>query len=229
MRFPSLVRVFAKLTLACSCALIMLTAHSASEKAPLAVTKKQAPHRAIMTIATSKEARIARIVEISQPGRGKRYAQRVARAIVHSARHWNVDPLLVAAIGYKESEFSMSSGPCVGVMQVYPPTYREMCQGEARAERVARKKGQTIARPRALRDADIYDLEGNIEAGAAEIATYLRRYSGNKYRALGRYNGCGANGRYVTLVMRTYGRFQNWSVERMARQVKENRMLWSSA
>ena len=74
----------------------------------------------------SHRDRIAEFVATVQPKKGKKYARRVAQAIRRSARTTGIAPDVLLATGYVESELRMTSGPCIGMMQVHPRTLREM-------------------------------------------------------------------------------------------------------
>jgi len=124
----------------------------------------------------------------------KPYAKKVSSYIVKYSNKYNVPPELVAAVGYTESRFSMDSRPCVGVMQVYLPTYRNY----------DKKTGL-----------DPYKLEDNIHLGVRELARYYHARGmvsrGGDYRlrrTLSRYNGCGLNGAYVRKTLGLYNKLK---------------------
>lgn len=85
----------------------------------------------------------------------------------------------VVATAYVESEFSMNSGPCIGIMQV--------------------QRGAKGLNPYKLRD--------NIELGCAELGRDLKR-GRSLTNMWGRYNGCGSHGAYVRRVRRVWDRLK---------------------
>lgn len=115
----------------------------------------------------------------------KKHAKYLANKIVYYSNKYKLDPEVVTAVAKVESDFKMSSKPCVGIMQIYLPTYREM------------EKGTRLSP---------YKAEDNIHLGVRELARYYYKPSRSKpYQrlkyALGRYNGSGSNSRYTSKVI----------------------------
>lgn len=93
----------------------------------------------------------------------------------HAARH-DLDPFLVAAIIRQESCYNPKAVSCVracGLMQVMPGT------------------GKMIAGQLGLKhytQAHLYDADTNIQIGTAYLASLIKRYEGNIFRAIAAYN-----------------------------------------
>ena len=159
--------------------------------------------------------RIAEFVATVQPKKGKAYARRVARAIRRSAGATGISPDVLLATGYVESELRMTSGPCVGLMQVHPRTLREMCRRIPAARRLDPRR-----------------VEDNIQLGALELAGYYRRVpakSGRTTRlrhALGRYNGAGPNSGYVRRVSTVLRRIRKGDSSDWQRHLQQHGPLW---
>jgi len=143
--------------------------------------------------------RIFSFVRSADPKHSKQYAHTITSYIIRYSDKHKVPPTLTAAVGYVESRFRMSSRPCVGIMQVYMPTYIKYDK-------------KTGLNPRKTED--------NIHIGVRELARYYHKdrgklaSRGNNYQqfrlryTLGRYNGCGPNGRYVHKTLSLYERLK---------------------
>jgi soluble lytic murein transglycosylase-like protein len=83
---------------------------------------------------------------------------RIARAVVTSARHHDVDPFLVAGILLAESSgnpYAISNRKAVGIMQIHVPTWGETVEAEG---------------------INLFLLEDNIDFGTRILRDYTRRY-----------------------------------------------------
>lgn len=117
-------------------------------------------------------------------------AHRLAVLVSENARAAHVPVEVVAATAAVESGFSMKSGPCIGIMQIHPATYRERYK-------------RSGLNPNRLRD--------NIRLGSRELARHYRvasSRSGSERRRLafmwGRYNGSGMHSAYVRKALKAY-------------------------
>lgn len=96
------------------------------------------------------------------------------------ARHYDLDPALLAAVIYQESRFRsgvVSGAGAVGLMQVLPATARGIAQ---------RTGGSGFV------DRDLFDPELNVRYGAWYLRHLIDRY-GDERTALAAYNAGQAN------------------------------------
>jgi soluble lytic murein transglycosylase len=109
-----------------------------------------------------------------------RYPLRYDAIVNGHARHYRLDPALLAAVIYTESKFHpdvRSSSGAVGLMQLLPQT----------AEGIAERTGGTR-----FRESDLLDPEINIRYGAWYLRHLLDKY-GDVRTALAAYNAGQAN------------------------------------
>jgi soluble lytic murein transglycosylase-like protein len=160
--------------------------------------------------------KIAGLIKLVQPRKGQAYANHVAETIVKEAKRYGLDPYVVASTAYIESEFSMSSGPCIGMMQIERRTYRE-------------KYAKSKLNP--------YDLEDNIRLGAWELADKAKISNRSKTRIAlasrgglsrmwGRYNGAGSRSGYVVRAHTTLSRIKTKSIAELQEHLKKRGPLW---
>jgi soluble lytic murein transglycosylase len=117
------------------------------------------------------------VLQTSKPAWWERvwYPLRYEQIVRGHARHYDLDPALLAAVIYQESKFkadARSSSGAVGLMQLLPTT----------AEGIATHTGGT-----AFRVDDLYDPEINIRYGAWYLHHLLQKY-GDEETALAAYN-----------------------------------------
>ncbi len=107
-------------------------------------------------------------------------------AIRSSARRNDLDPALVAAVIYAESQFdprAVSDQGAVGLMQVLPDT----------ADQIARETGGV-----SFTSADLQDPAINIRYGTRYLRTVLDQFGDNEVAAVAAYNaGAGAVSKWV--------------------------------
>ena len=161
--------------------------------------------------------KIAGLIKLVQPRKGQVYADHVADIIVKEARRYKLDPYVVATTAYIESEFSMVSKPCIGIMQVERRTYRS-------------QYAKSGLKP--------YDLEDNIRLGAWELADKAKMSNKNVRVALasrgglsrmwGRYNGAGSKSFYVKRAHTTLSRIKNKNLNQIQEHLKKRGPLWKS-
>ena len=160
--------------------------------------------------------KIAGLIKMVQPRKGQAYADHVAEVIVKEAKRYKLDPYIVASTGYIESEFSMVSKPCMGIMQVERKTFNWKY----------RKSGLNPM-----------DLEDNIRLGAWELADKAKMSNraksrialasrGGLSRMWGRYNGAGPNSGYVRRAHLTYARIKSKSLSDIQKHLKTRGPLW---
>jgi peptidoglycan lytic transglycosylase len=103
------------------------------------------------------------------------YPLRYEQIVRGHARHYELDPALLAAVIYQESKFhagAKSRSGAIGLMQLLPAT----------AEGIALHTGGT-----AFRVSDLYDPEINVRYGAWYLHHLLEKY-GDERTALAAYN-----------------------------------------
>jgi soluble lytic murein transglycosylase-like protein len=96
---------------------------------------------------------------------------RIARAVVASARKYDVDPYLVVSVLLVESSgdpFAISNRDAVGIMQIHVPTWRALVDME---------------------QINLFRIEDNIDLGVRIMADYTGRYGLSE--GLMRYLGAG--------------------------------------
>lgn len=144
-------------------------------------SQKQTAHtttpKKVLTTKDIQRHRIANIVHQYQPKKGWKYAYQVAAYYIDSARKVGVHPYALVAIGRVESEFTMSAGQQIGIMQFTRSEAREY-----------QKKDHL----------NVHRLQDNIYAGAYQMARLIPK-SRNHYAAsrggnLGRNSRSGYNG-----------------------------------
>jgi hypothetical protein len=120
---------------------------------------------------------------------------------------FKVDPYVIASTAYVESEFKMTSRPCIGMMQLVRPSIR-------------------YYDPKRVYDP--YTVDGNIAIGTKELSVHLRKYSRqglpsrtayrNMYRS---YNGSYLKNRYSIKTMLVQTRLEHLSVDALKSKLKK--------
>ena len=145
-----------------------------------------------------KKVKIFKFIKLVQPKYTDSYVQKIVDAIFKYGKKYNVEPYIIASTAYVESEFSMRSRPCIGIMQLLRSSMRWL-------------------NPK--KEYDPYTIDGNIALGTKELSMHIHRNvdrgnlidrSSNNDRTLrymwGRYNGAGSKSYYSSKtlkVMRT--------------------------
>ena len=117
------------------------------------------------------------VLQTAKPGWWERvwYPLRYEQIVRGHARHYDLDPALLAAVIYQESKFkasARSASGAIGLMQLLPST----------AEGIALHTGGTDFRVH-----DLYDPEINIRYGAWYLHHLIEKY-GDEETALAAYN-----------------------------------------
>jgi|APGre2960657404_1045060.scaffolds.fasta_scaffold72664_3 hypothetical protein len=154
-----------------------------------------------------KKNKIIAFIKLVQPKYSTSYAARIAEAIFKSSVKYGVDPMLVVSTAYVESEFSMHSKPCIGIMQLVKSSIRFFDQKKT---------------------LNPYKLEDNIDLGTKEISYHLKRTTrrGNipdhssTSRALQRYNGSGSKISYAIKVLLVKNRLMKYSIDSLKKKLK---------
>ena len=106
-----------------------------------------------------------------------RYPLKYEAIIEGHARNYRLDPALLAAVIYRESEFDARAGSkagAIGLMQLTPETARG----------IALRTGGTR-----FEVSDLYDPELNVRYGAWYLRHLLDAFGGDLRKALAAYNG----------------------------------------
>ena len=154
-----------------------------------------------------KKNKIIAFIKLVQPRYSTTYATRIADAIFKSSEKYHVDPMLVVSTAYVESEFSMHSKPCIGIMQLVKSSVR-------------------FFDPK--KSLNPYDVEDNIELGVKEISYHLKRTTrrgitpdhSSTSRALQRYNGSRIKVSYAIKVLLVKNRLIKYSIDSLKKKLK---------
>ena len=185
--------------------IVLLSLATMSNILPQKEVKAIVPSQKSLTLAVkvnkgelAKRNKIKGFIKLVKPKYSESYIAKIVEAMFLYGKKYKVDPYIIASTAYVESEFSMNSKPCIGMMQVLRST----------AKYIDPK-----------REYNPYTVYGNIALGTKELSMHLRktvrrgstmdRASGST-RSLkymwGKYNGAGTNSRYsgkVLKVLRT--------------------------
>ena len=154
-----------------------------------------------------KKEKISKFIKLVQPRYSQSYIKKITDAIMKYAAVFKVDPYVVASTAYVESEFKMTSRPCIGMMQLVRPSIR-------------------YYDPKRVYDP--YTIDGNIAIGTKELSVHLRKYSRQglpsrtAYRYMYRsYNGSYLKNRYSIKTMLVQMRLEHLSVDALKSKLKK--------
>ena len=164
-----------------------------------------------------KKLKIFKFIKLVQPKYSDSYIQKIVDAIFKYGNKYKVEPYVIVSTAYVESEFSMKSGPCIGIMQVYKPSLRWL-------------------NPK--KEYDPYTIDGNIALGTKELSLSLPnnlnrgniidRSSAND-RGLkimwGKYNGSGSRGYYSTKTLNVMRKIVVYDLSKL-KQLLTKGPLW---
>lgn len=173
-------------------------------------TKMLKPNTARRTKTTEIERKkIESFILTVKPGSPK-FAQRLSKYIVASAKQNKINPYIVATTGYVESEFKMVPSPCVGIMQINSKSNKD--------------------------GLNPYKVRDNIEIGSRKLSYHYYNNRalasrGGNYRLRymwGRYNGCGTNSSnsYIQKVIRVHSRLQSETPPQWKTRLEKQHTLW---
>ncbi len=159
-----------------------------------------------------KKHKIITFIKLVQPKYSTALANRITEALFKSSVKYNVDPMVVVATAYVESEFSMHAKPCIGIMQLVTPSIR-------------------FFDPK--KTMNPYVLEHNIDLGVKEISYHLKRTTrrgsspdhSSMSRALQRYNGSKYKISYAIKVLLVKNRLIKYSIDSLKKKLKTS-PLW---
>ena len=154
-----------------------------------------------------KKEKISKFIKLVQPRYSQSYIKKITDAIMKYAAVFKVDPYVIASTAYVESEFKMTSRPCIGMMQLVRPSIRYYDPN---------------------RVYDPYSIDGNIAIGTKELSVHLRKYSRkglpsrtayrNMYRS---YNGSYMKNKYSIKTMLVQTRLEHLSVDALKSKLKK--------
>lgn len=158
-----------------------------------------------------KKEKISKFIKLVQPRYSQSYIQKIVDAIMKYSAKFKVDPYVLASTAYVESEFKMTSRPCIGIMQLVRASIR-------------------FYDPKRIFDP--YTIDGNIAIGALELSSHLKKYSRghlpdrtayrNMYRS---YNGSYLKNKYSIKTMLVQNRLEKLSIDALKTKLK-NGPIW---
>ena len=154
-----------------------------------------------------KKEKISKFIKLVQPRYSQTYIQKIVDAIMKYSAKFKVDPYVIASTAYVESEFKMTSRPCIGMMQLVRSSIRYY-------------DPKRVYNP--------YTIDGNIAIGTKELSVHLRRYSRkglpsrtayrNMYRS---YNGSYLKNKYSVKTMLVQTRLEHLSIDALKSKLKK--------
>ena len=155
-----------------------------------------------------KKNKIFQFIKLVQPKYSNSYIQKIVDAIFKYGNKYDVDPYVIASTAYVESEFSMKSKPCIGIMQLLRSTSK-------------------FFDPK--KQYDPYQIDGNIAIGTIELSHHLKRANPrggypdrNSFkRAYERYNGSYAKKRYAIKALLVQIRLEQLSIDKLKLKLRK--------
>ena len=154
-----------------------------------------------------KKEKISKFIKLVQPRYSQSYIKKITDAIMKYSAIFKVDPYVIASTAYVESEFKMTSRPCIGMMQLVRPSIRYY-------------DPKRVYNP--------YTVDGNIAIGTKELSRHLKRYSRGKlpnrvaYRNMYRsYNGSYMKNRYSVKTLLVQTRLEHLSISVINSKLKK--------
>ena len=154
-----------------------------------------------------KKEKISKFIKLVQPRYSQSYIKKITDAIMKYSAVFKVDPYVIASTAYVESEFKMTSRPCIGMMQLVRPSIRYY-------------DPKRVYNP--------YTVDGNIAIGTKELSRHLKRYSRGKlpnrtaYRNMYiSYNGSYLKNRYSVKTLLVQTRLEHLSIDALKSKLKK--------
>jgi hypothetical protein len=154
-----------------------------------------------------KKEKISKFIKLVQPRYSQSYIKKITDSIMKNSAVFKVDPYVIASTAYVESEFKMTSRPCIGMMQLVRPSIRYY-------------DPKRVYNP--------YTVDGNIAIGTKELSRHLKRYSRGKlpnrtvYRNMYRsYNGSYMKNRYSVKTLLVQTRLERLSINAIKSKLKK--------
>ena len=159
-----------------------------------------------------KKEKISKFIKLVQPRYSQSYIKKITDAIIKYSAVFKVDPYVIASTAYVESEFKMTSRPCIGMMQLVRPSIRYY-------------DPKRVYNP--------YTVDGNIAIGTKELSRHLKRYSRGKlpnrtaYRNMYiSYNGSYLKNRYSVKTLLVQTRLEHLSIDALKSKLKKG-PIWN--
>ena len=154
-----------------------------------------------------KKEKISKFIKLVQPRYSQSYIKKITDAIMKYSVKFKVDPYVIASTAYVESEFKMTSRPCIGMMQLVRSSIRYY-------------DPKRVYNP--------YTIDGNIAIGTKELSRHLKRYSRGKlpnriaYRNMYRsYNGSYMKNRYSVKTLLVQTRLERLTLSAIKSKLKK--------
>lgn len=154
-----------------------------------------------------KKEKISKFIKLVQPRYSQSYIKKITDAIMKYSAVFKVDPYVIASTAYVESEFKMTSRPCIGMMQLVTSSIRYYDPNR-------------VYNP--------HTIDGNIAIGTKELSVHLRKYSRrglpsrtayrNMYRS---YNGSYLKNKYSVKTMLVQTRLEHLSLDALKSKLKK--------
>ena len=160
-----------------------------------------------------KKTKIFQFIKVVQPKFSTSHISRIASAIIKYAEKYNVDAYAITSTAYVESEFSMKSKPCIGIMQLLKSTAK-------------------FYDPKHLYNP--YEVEGNIAIGTLELKHHLNNNTPrgelpdrSAYRkTYEKYNGSYLKRSYARKVLLVQIRLEQLSLDKIKSKLKSG-PIWN--
>ena len=160
-----------------------------------------------------KKLKIQNFIKLVQPKYSTEKCRNITNIIFEKSKIYDIDPLLTASVAYVESEFNMSSKPCIGMMQLTRSSVRYY-------DPKKQYDPKTVA--------------GNFEIGLIEMKHHfssVNRGGNLQSRAttrqvLLRYNGSRLKYTYAIKVLRVKNRLDLLDVEKLKQKLKKG-SIWN--
>ena len=159
-----------------------------------------------------KKEKISKFIKLVQPRYSQSDIKKIVEPIMKYSAIFKVDPYVIASTAYVESEFKMTSRPCIGMMQLVRSSIRYY-------------DPKRVYNP--------YTIDGNIAIGTKELSAHLRKYSLKKlslkdppsrtaYRNMYRsYNGSYMRNKYSIKTMLVQTRLEHLSIDALKSKLKK--------
>ena len=155
-----------------------------------------------------KKLKISKFIKLVQPKYSDSHISKIVNSIFKYSEKYKVNPYMIASTAYVESEFSMQSKPCIGIMQLI-------------------RSSAKYYNPN--RQYNPYTLDGNIAIGTVELSHHLKKYNSRGdlpgrsavKRAYERYNGSVNKYSYANKALLVQIRLENLSIDSLKAKLKK--------